>query len=153
MTIESELRQLKKDRGELLTGEHVVEWARSHPKSALYKAPQFCGWDLKKSAYQHWLWAARALIAIHVTYENGTRQLVSLSLDRGREGGGYRDVDEVLRDRTLSQIMLKDALNELNRVEEKYDMVKELTSVWREVKKVRSRLRSKSKDRRPGAAA
>jgi hypothetical protein len=136
VSIGSELRELKRER-ELLTAEYVVEWARSHPNSALYKAPQFCGWSTKKAAYQHWLWGARALMALHVTYENGQRQLVSLSLDRTRDGGGYRDVDDVLRDRSLSEIMLKDALNELDRVQIKYDAIKELTAVWREVKKVR----------------
>ena len=78
-------------------------------------------------------------MALHVTYENGTRQLVSLSLDRTRPGGGYRDVDEVLRDRSLSEIMYEDALRELERVQEKYNEIKQLTAVWREVKKARRR--------------
>ena len=137
-SVESELRLLKSER-DLLTAEDVVQWARSHPNSALYRAPIFCGWNTKKSAYAHWIWGARYLMALHVTYENGTRQLVSLSLDRTRPGGGYRDVDEVLRDRSLSEIMYEDALRELERVQEKYNEIKQLTAVWREIKKARRR--------------
>jgi hypothetical protein len=149
MTVATELRALKGTR-ELLTAEEVVRWAQNHPKSALYKAPQFCGWSKTKAAYQHWLWGARALIAIHITYENGGRQFVSLSLDRTRPGGGYRDVDEVLRDRSLTEIMLDDALRELDRVQEKYDQLKELAAVWREKDKVKGRHIKGRKGKRRG---
>jgi hypothetical protein len=150
-TIESELRTLKSER-ELLTAEYVVEWAQSHPKSALYKAPVFCGWNVKKAAYQHYLWGARALIAMHVVYADGNRQLVSLSLDRSRSGGGYRDVDEVLRDRSLAEIMLEDALHELERVQKRYDQVTQLCAVWKEVKKARRKHgKPKTTERRPAA--
>ena len=60
MSIKSELLSIKGKR-ELLTAEEVVQWARAHPKSKLYQAPEFCGWDIRKSAYEHWLWAARRL--------------------------------------------------------------------------------------------
>jgi hypothetical protein len=124
MTIESELLAIRGNK-EFWVCEDIVEWARSHPKSALHNAPQFCGFDVKKSAYEHWLWAARALIALHITYEDGTRKAVSLSIDRQRTGGGYRDVDDVLRDKSLYEIMLTDALNELQRVEAKYERVRQ----------------------------
>ena len=136
MSIESELLQIR-GNSEFWVCEEVVAWARSHPKSALYKAPVFCGFDLKKSAYEHWLWGARSLIALHVRMADGTRAAVSLSLDRSRKGGGYRAVEDVLRDKGLYEIMLQDALNELNRVEAKYDMVKQLRPVWKAAAKVR----------------
>jgi hypothetical protein len=149
-TIASELRELKKGR-ELLTAEYVVEWARSHTKSALHKAPIFYGWDQKKAAYQHWLHGARMLIAMHVTYATGQRQLVSLSLDRSRPGGGYRDVDDVLRDQSLTEIMLEDALRELHRIQIKYDQVKALKPVWAAVEKVKSRRKKTTTEKRATA--
>jgi hypothetical protein len=149
MTIATELRELKKGR-ELLTAEHVVDWARSHTKSALHKAPVFCGWDQRKAAYQHWLAGARMLMAIHVTYATGQRQLVSLSLDRTRPGGGYRDVDEVLTDKSLTEIMLEDALRELHRIQAKYERVAALKPVWKEVKKIKVR-RGKTTEKRQSA--
>lgn len=144
MSIESELLEIKGD-SELWKVEEIVDWARSHPNSALHKAPQFCGFDLKKSAYEHWLWAARALIALHITYEDGTRKAVSLTIDRQRPGGGYRDVDDVLRDRGLYEIMLADALNELKRVELKYENVRQLKPIWREAARIRRQRQGKQK--------
>lgn len=144
MTIETELLAIKGNR-EFWQCEDIVEWARTHPSSALHKAPQFCGFDLKKSAYEHWLWAARALIALHITYEDGTRKAVSLSIDRQRPGGGYRDVDDVLRDKGLYEIMLADALAELTRVQAKYEQVTQLKPVWREVGKLRRQRQAKQK--------
>jgi hypothetical protein len=143
MTIQSELLALK-DKRELLTAEDVVDWARAHPRSALYKAPEFCGWDPKKSAHEHWLWGARKLMAIHVVYEDGGRRLVSLSLDRSREGGGYRDINDVLRDESLHEIMLQDALRELQRMEEKYQRLKALKPIWTAAAKVRRRKAGKA---------
>jgi hypothetical protein len=139
MTIQSELLSIKADH-DLLTAEEVVDWARSHPNSALYKAPEFCGWDTKKAAYEHWLWGARRLIALHIRYEdNGQRKFVSLTIDRQRNGGGYRDIDDVLRDQSLYEIMLADALNELKRIERRYEQVRQLKPVWRAVAKIRRR--------------
>lgn len=146
MTIASEIEALQ-DKDGLVTAERVVEWARSHPKSALYKAPEFCGWDERKLAYEHMLWAARRLIALHITYEDGTRKFVSLSVDREREGGGYRDVDDVLRNQTLHEIMLADALRELQRVEKRYEQVTELKPIWRAVASIRNRKGRKGESR------
>jgi hypothetical protein len=152
MSIEAELLTIKGNR-EFWVCEEIVDWARAHPNSALHKAPQFCGFDLQKSAYQHWLWAARALIALHITYEDGTRKAVSLSIDRTRKGGGYRDVDDVLRDKSLYDIMLADALSELKRVELKYDQVKQLKPVWRMAAKIRQSREAKGKGGREHRAS
>lgn len=138
MTIRDELLQIK-GSDDLLTAEAVVTWARAHKGSALYKAPEFCGWDLKKSAYQHWLLAARNLIAIHVRFEGGERRLVSLSIDRSKPGGGYRDVSDVVKNKDLYHVMLNDALGELQRVQSKYQNLKELNPVWQQVEKIRAR--------------
>lgn len=142
MSIQTELLALRGE-GEFWKCEEIVEWARTHPKSALHKAPVFCGFDLKKSAYEHWLWGARSLVSLHIRMGDGSRAAVSLSLDRSRKGGGYRAVEDVLRDKGLHEIMLADALNELNRVEAKYLHVKQLKPVWRAAAKVRRSRRAK----------
>lgn len=138
MTIKDELLSLRGD-AEVLQAQEVVEWAKSHPESALHSAPEFCGWNVKKSAYEHWLQGARRLIAIHIVSEDGQRQFVSLSIDRSRPGGGYRDKDDVIRDKSLHAIMLADALRDLTRVQNNYDRLSELKPVWKEADKVRRR--------------
>jgi hypothetical protein len=151
MSIQDELLLIKGD-SELLTGEEVVKWARAHPDSELYNDPIFCGWDEKKSAYEHWLWGARRLIALHVVYEDGERKFVSLSVDRARDGGGYRDMDEVLRSKALHEVMLADALRELERMEAKYNRLLQLKPVWRAAARVRGAQR-KGKGGGAGKAA
>lgn len=151
MSIQDELIEIQGDK-ELLTAEMVVAWARAHPKSELHKAPQFHGWDKDKLAYEQLLQGARQIIALHVVYEDGTRRLVSLSVDRAREGGGYRKVDDVLRSKSLHEIMLADALRELERMEAKYTAITDLKPVWRETSKVRERF-SKRKGEGSGKAA
>lgn len=149
MTIQDELLAIKGNK-DLLLGEDVVAWARSHPKSDLYKAPEFCGWDLKKSAYEHWLQGARRLIALHITFEDGERKFISLSIDRTRSGGGYRDIDDVVRDKNLHDIMLTDALNELQRMQLKYERLKKLKPVWREVNRLRKKVEHREDQRKAG---
>lgn len=136
MSIATEIEALK-DKNGIVTAERVVEWAKANPGSALYNAPDFCGWDERKLAYEHMLWVARRLIAIHITYEDGQRKFVSLSIDRSRPGGGYRDVGDVLRDQSLHEIMLADALRELQRMQKRYEQVTDLEPVWRAAETVR----------------
>jgi hypothetical protein len=142
MTIRDELLALR-DGNELLTAEMVVEWARTHPDSDLHNAPQFHGWDIKRSAHQAWIAGARQLIAIHIRTEEGVRELVSLSIDRSRKGGGYRFVSDVLRDKRLHDVMLADALKELERVQFKYQQLNELKPVWKATERVRQRKQRK----------
>lgn len=113
----------------------VVSWARTHKSSALHR--QF-EWNNTKAANAFRLWQARRLIQLNVVTEDGAPQVVSLSYDRIR-GGGYRSLNDVLSDRDLSQMMLNDALGELQRVEMKYQRVKELTAVWSEISRVRNK--------------
>jgi hypothetical protein len=97
-----------------------------------------------KAAKEHQFWQIRRLIAIHITVPDGTPQIVSLSIDR-YDGGGYRRVSDVLRDQALSEIMLRDALADLERVRLRYARVKELAAVWVAVDKVRTRTTARAK--------
>ncbi len=135
MSIESELLAIKGTK-ELLTAEEVVAWASKHPKSKLYR--QF-EWNNSKAAAEYRIWQARRVIALYITYANDERRFISLSLDRTNEGGGYRDINEVLQSQSLHEIMLADALRELERIRLHYDALKALKPVWTAVAKVRKR--------------
>lgn len=116
----------------------AVAWAESHPQSALHAALE---WDNEKAAHEHRLDQVRRLISLHIVTTDGDPVLVSLSVDR-KKGGGYRDIADVVKSRDLSQIMLSDALADLERIQQKYERIKELASVWAEVKETRRRIRS-----------
>jgi hypothetical protein len=148
MSIETELTALKE--GELLIVERVHEWAESHPKSALHGALE---WNDRKAAYQHRLWQIRRLIAIHITYEGGERRFISLVVDRSRPAGGYRDLQDVLQDRTLYQIALADALRELERIQARYEHLRGLKPIWSAVRKVRTAAKTKGGGARPTTRA
>lgn len=145
MSIQSELLALQeRSKDGFLHASTVITWAKSHPKSALYAAIE---WDDTKAADEYRLWQVRRLIQVHVVTEEGEPRLVSLSFDRP-QGGGYRAIDDILADRSLSQAMLNDALKELDRVRRKYERVKELVSVWIEIEKVSSGRRKRQGESR-----
>lgn len=150
MTIKSELLAIQaKDRKGMLRVAAVHAWAKANPKSALYKKIE---WDVKRAALEYQFWQIRRLIQLNIVSEDGEPEVVSLTIDRAKAGGGYRAIDDVIDDEELSVVMLKDALQELDRVKIKYARVKELTSVWDAVEQVRKRKpRDGSKDTRPQA--
>lgn len=108
-----------------------MEWARRNRGSALHQALE---WDDKKAAHEHRLSQVRGLIHVHVTTGDGTPMMISLSIDRV-SGGGYRSVEDVLAVPDLRQIMLDDALRDLQRVKAKYQHVAELNRVWEEAER------------------
>jgi hypothetical protein len=148
MSIETELLKIKGNK-EMLVAEDALDWAKKNPKSALHKRLE---WDDTKAGHQYRIWQVRQLIALHITYEDGERKFVSLTFDRSRQGGGYRNIDDVLRDQSLHEIMLADALSELQRVEAKYERVKELQPVWTMARKVRDKHKAKKGTERRATA-
>jgi hypothetical protein len=139
MSIREELLALKNKDG-LIVPERAVVWAAKHPKSALHASLE---WDDTKAASEFRIWQVRRLIAITIITDEGVRSVVSLSTDRSERGGGYREVDDVLPVRELRDIMLSDALADLDRVQEKYKRLEELALVWAEKEKVRTLRRQK----------
>jgi len=126
-----ELDQLKaKNADGLLVPEEVVKFAKS-PKTALHT--QF-EWDQTRAAHQHRLWQARHIIRVVVTFEASLQKdipvWVSLESDRKRPGGGYRTRDAVMSDVETRTELLQQALKELTRVREKYEMLSELAGVF-----------------------
>lgn len=134
--VQSELLAIKNaSRDGMLHAEKVVEWAKKHKQSALHRKFE---WNDSKAAREYRLWQARVLIQLNITTQDGGPQLVSLSIDRTK-GGGYRDLDDVRRDKNLSAVLLNDALNELRRVQDKYKRVRALAKVWHAVDSVAAR--------------
>lgn len=147
MSLKDELLNFKNDDG-LIVVEEAESWARNNPDSDLHRSLE---WDDAKAGHQHRLWQLRRLIAIHIVSEEGVRQVVSLSIDRKSQGGGYRELGDVLRKPSLRDVMLRDALAELERVQAKYNTLQELAEVWAAKDNVRRRRRDQPQ--RPAAVA
>lgn len=115
----------------------VVEWARVNPGSVLYSKIE---WDDERAADAHRLWQVRRLIQLHVVSDQMAETMVSLSIDR-KAGGGYRSVSDVVARPDLREIMLQDALADLERLQQRYSRVEALASVWREASVARVKAR------------
>ena len=150
MTIRDELLALKTADG-MIIAEDAVEWARDNPQSDLHRSLQ---WNDQKAAEDWRIWQVRRLIAVHVLTPEGDRQVVSLSIDRTNgNGGGYRELDDVLARQDWRDVMLADALAELNRIEAKYRRLEALAQVWAAKAQVAATVTTRRQRRaRPGAA-
>ncbi|MBE3134791.1 MAG: hypothetical protein IMZ55_15080 [Acidobacteria bacterium] len=149
MTILEELEVVRgKNTDGMLVAEEVVEFA-TDPKTALHD--RFL-WDDSIAAHQYRIWQAREIIRVAVTIvpkaDQQTRAYVSLMADREREGGGYRTMIDVLTDSDHRDALLQEALAELNRLREKYKVLKELAPVFEALTVVeRKRLRTNGRKR------
>lgn len=123
----------RRDPQRVLRVEAVHEWARTHKKSAIYREIE---WDARKAALEYQYWQIRRLISLTITSEDRTPQIISLTIDRARPGGGYRSISDVISDKELSKVMLSDAINEMERLRVRYRMVRELSGVWRELDRI-----------------
>src|SRR5262245_29384756 len=112
MSVMDELLALKNDDG-LIIVETVHDWAQSNKDSDLYAQLE---WNNNKAGYEYRLWQIRRLVALNIVSEEGERQVVSLSVDRVQPAGGYRDLNDVLKTKSLYSILLRDAFAELDRV-------------------------------------
>jgi hypothetical protein len=121
----------------VLHARDVVQWAKSHPGSALHGAIE---WDDIKAADAHRLWQARQLIQISLVREDGAPRMVSLTIDRA-SGGGYRQISDVLPVKSLRDQMLADALADHERWEQKYTDIRELVDIHEAARQARSALR------------
>ena len=124
-SIQEELERIKGNKA-LLLAEDVVEWAKSHEDSALYSSIE---WDDNKAANGYRIWQVRRLIALHIVSEPGVRKFVSLSIDRTKPHGGYRDIDEVIANDELRGVLLRDALHDFQRVSRKHEHLEEFAKV------------------------
>jgi hypothetical protein len=135
-TITDELLALKTNQG-VINPSEVVQWARDNPGSRLHAS---LTWDNEAAAERFRIWQVRSLISVHIVDADGGRKFVSLSIDRAAgHSGGYRPLGDVMDDETLREVLLKDALGELERVQKRFAKLQELSSVWGEIHKVRRR--------------
>jgi hypothetical protein len=140
MAIADELLALRNDNG-VINPAHVVVWAKDNPASRLHASLE---WDDSLAAERWRREQVRTLIAVHVVDADGSRKLISLSIDR-TASGGYRPIDEVMNSTSLREVMLKDALSELDRVQKKYEKLQELERVWTAASRVREGRASRRK--------
>lgn len=123
MTIRDELLALTDPQTEMIYADSVVAWAERNPDSELHDKFE---WDDQKAAHAHRLDQARHLISLHVVYSGtGRRASVSLITDRPA-GGGYREVTPVLNNARMRAVLLRQILDEVARVIDRYPQLNEL---------------------------
>ena len=140
--IKFELEKIANKKGGLLNPHDVVEFARNE-KTALHSC---FDWDNSEAAEKWRLHQARMLIRIVVNIipqvdENKEyRMFVSLTPDR-QPGNGYRPVLTVLSKDMLKAQMLMDAMSEQKAFRKKYETVRELCGVFKEIDKLELKIK------------
>lgn len=141
-SIADELLALRTESG-TINAREAVGWARNNPGSQLHNA---LTWDDQVAGERYRVIQMRDLISIHIKDDKGNRRFVSLSIDRA--AGGYREVSQVMDSDQLREVLLSDALDELERVRKRYEALKELQEVWvaahRAAEKMQQRTRKKA---------
>lgn len=136
MSIKDELLAIQSaNKDGILHCHEVVKWAKENSDSALHSAIE---WNNRKAADAHRLWQVRRLIELNITSTKDGPRVVSLSVDR-KSGGGYRSLDDVVANQDLYAVMLRDALEELERVQAKYARIEALAEVWSAAETVREK--------------
>ena len=139
-TVRDELLYLAEKNDGVLNPRDVVDFAR-RPETHLHS--KFT-WDDTKAAEEYRLWQARKVIKLELEIiRNGdeevgeTNLFISLTDERGSEGG-YRLATQVLTDADRRQKLLSDALQEFIRIKAKYQNIKELAGVFKEIEKLQA---------------
>jgi hypothetical protein len=141
-TIRAALKRIAKCNGGVLTAEAVVEAARNvhNPLHSSFT------WDNTEAAIKWRLHQARNIILrVKVEVANVKRQTLvirewaSLTPDREQDGGGYREVVRIMRCEDKRAQLLADALAELERIREKYQVLGELADVFAAIQAARRR--------------
>jgi hypothetical protein len=129
-----ELERIKKKHG-ILHAKDVVEFARNE-KTALHSAFE---WDDTKAAQEFRLYQARKVIAHVMLIDNPlVPQYISVKHDR-YHGGGYHDIDEIRADEELHRLAIQECLDELERLQAKYNALSELGVVFKAADRVRKK--------------
>lgn len=134
----TELRRIAARHGGVLEPAAVVEAARRRT-SPLHSKFE---WNDSAAAEAHRLWQARHLINVTVEYIGSGKKaalhrvFVSLSSDRHQEGGGYRTMTSVVRNKTHRERLLEDAFEEMKSFQAKFAGLKELAEVFAVMRKV-----------------
>lgn len=127
----AELKMLYKEHGSLNPAV-VIEYARTHPESALYG--RFT-WDDTKAAHEYRLWQARQLIGdfkiVRADPRDGSDRNVRMFISpvEQRGDGGYSSLTEVLDDEQRRSRFIDQALVEYQSIGEKYIDLTELSEI------------------------
>jgi hypothetical protein len=133
----TELVQVREASGGTLPPESVVEFAKD-PKTALHERFE---WDDSVAGHEYRLWQARQLIAavVHILPNHNSdpikvRAYISLPSDR-QSGGGYRYVEDVVKDDGKRQELLDMLLEDIQRLQVKYAAYRTLAPVMDAISK------------------
>ena len=125
MSIKDDLEKVY-GRKSKISPSDVVEWARSHPGSALHKAFGKA-WDDDHAAEQHRLHVARQLIANYrITVVGGdekerrVRAVVSLVEERSPGARSYSHRGQVLSSEERTEKMRRQCADEIRSISERY---------------------------------
>lgn len=123
--IYNELESIRLKSDGFIRPKDVVDYARD-PNTALHS---HFTWDDSAAAEKYRLAEARAIIRVSIIVHESTsekvRAFVSLSTNR-HPNGGYRAFAEIIENETDTEIMLRDAINELASFKRKYEALKEI---------------------------
>lgn len=136
-SIKEELTQIFNEHEGRIPPEAVIEFARDE-NTALHAEFE---WDDTEAAHQFRLEQARKIIRLNIDIvetPNGNVRVpvyVSLVSDR-RGGGGYRALTDVMSDADMRAQLLQQAIDELRRVQRKYESLRELAPVFEALDRV-----------------
>lgn len=129
--IRAELLALQ-ERYPLLPRRVIHDWAKTHKGSALYAALE---WDDRIAGLEYRLVQISQLVSVHTRTEQGVAQMHALSIDY-KAGGGFRSLDAIMGSETMRDALLKDAFADFQRFRKKFETLRDLASVFAEMKKV-----------------
>jgi hypothetical protein len=138
--IVAELKRIQSANRQGLLLPAEVELAARPIESVLHDQFQ---WDDTKAAYEFRLAQARALIQVAVTVigdEHPVQTRVFVSLKSDRVDGGYRQIVDVIQDDGQRAELLQNALDDFNRVKEKYEHLLELTEIFAAIKRAEQKV-------------
>ncbi|MFI4912921.1 MAG: hypothetical protein ACIAQZ_14770 [Sedimentisphaeraceae bacterium JB056] len=131
----NELRRIAEENGGLLLPEVVVEKAKekSNPLHDEFD------WNDTTAAHKWRIEQCRALIrriTVILPQTKPKEVRMYVSLDRDRDTGGYRLIEDVISDPERLKELLRTAKNELRAFERKYSELTELSEVFSAAKKI-----------------
>ena len=120
-----------KNKSNFLNPKAVVEFARN-PKTKLHSKFE---WDDTKAAHEHRLEQARRVIrlefqVIEVAGEKREEKMFFSIIEDRHVSGGYRLVDDIMKESDLREKLINQVLSELIRIKNKYKELHELAKIF-----------------------
>jgi len=138
MTVKSELLKIRRGPMAEISPRRVVDWARAHPKSALYKDMEAAA---ENGTDRLWLQRAGALIRVHIHTEVVPDTIVTVRVTTEvsvgpsvlTPDGGSIEVDVIKHNAELMAQVYKRAISELAGIRKRGEFVPQLRPVWEEI--------------------